>query len=202
VSDLAPRAKPTPAAQNALRRRSGVCSLGGAGLFPELCNAPGRDRSGRYSKGSNTTAALPKNDAQFAGPDSDVLILRSLEFLDSEFLIALRSDRDGDAPAGSRPMNQRRRPAHSVKRRTVRVCYGHPPAAPIRLLQRRWGRLVWSRRNLFSPRKKYAANDLDNEGLGRDRRSILARPGLPKSLRSCDCVCNEGGGKIVNCERT
>ena len=56
-------------------------------------------------------------------------------------------------------MNQRRRPAHSMKRRTVCVCYGHPPAAPIRLLQRRWGRLVWGKSNLFPPPKSYAANN-------------------------------------------
>ncbi len=65
------RAQSQPRPKNALRRPSGVCSLGGAGLFPELCNAPGRDRSGRHSKGSNSTAALPKNDAEFAGLDAD-----------------------------------------------------------------------------------------------------------------------------------
>jgi pilus assembly protein Flp/PilA len=52
--------------KNALRRPSGVCSLGGAGLVPEFCNAPGNGRSGRGKKGSSTSAALPKNDAEIA----------------------------------------------------------------------------------------------------------------------------------------
>jgi len=38
--------------RKALRRQSGIWSLGGAGLFPEWCNVPGKNLSGRNAKGS------------------------------------------------------------------------------------------------------------------------------------------------------
>jgi hypothetical protein len=44
-----PRRRPR---EKALRRASGVWSLGGAGLFPEWCNVPGKVLSGGDEKGS------------------------------------------------------------------------------------------------------------------------------------------------------
>jgi hypothetical protein len=161
MPDVAPRAEPTPAAKNALRRPSGVCSLGGAGLFPELCNAPGTDRSGRHSKGSNTTAALPKNDAQFAGLDSQVL-----GGLDSKVLAASRSDRDGDAPAGS-PADEPKAPAGTLNEaanclRRLRSPACGPNSAPPAPL----GPFSLGQEQSVSAWKQIRREQLGNEGFG------------------------------------
>jgi hypothetical protein len=59
---------------------------------------------------------LPKNDAEFAGLDSKVLAAPQADWM------AMRRQ--------IMPVNQRRWPAHSMKRRTVCACYGHPACGP------------------------------------------------------------------------
>ena len=51
-----------PHPKNALRRASGIWSLGGAGLFPEWCNVPGKVRSGLGEKGSTRPETNCRDD--------------------------------------------------------------------------------------------------------------------------------------------